>query len=79
MMWPDPWKEVERDVGDMFWPALPRLPKWDLSEGDQGRGEIRFNIYETDKTFELDASVPGVQKDDIKVNLKDGKSSYCVH
>lgn len=61
----------------MLWPAFPRLPKWDL-DADQGRSNIRFNIYETDKTFELDASVPGVQKEDIKVNLKDGKLYFIV-
>jgi HSP20 family molecular chaperone IbpA len=44
---------------------------WDRSVTDIGKG-IRFNISETDQTFEVEASLPGLQKDDIKVNLKEG-------
>lgn len=63
----------------VFPPALPlaALSQNELWGGDrsfdQGRGNISFNVYETDQALEVEASVPGVQKDDIKVNLKDSK------
>lgn len=73
----DPWKEVDRDFEDLAFPTLTTWNPlatdiWDRAF-DQTRGNIRFNVYETDNSFEIEASLPGLQKDDVKVNLKDGE------
>ncbi len=71
MRW-DPFSEMQSLFGPMLSRASGLLPR--LS----GDGEVSFewapsaDISETDKEYVIRAGLPGVNKEDIKVNLSDG-------
>jgi HSP20 family protein len=55
-------------VVDDFFNSIPGL--W--NEGYSGINLAPVNIYETAEGFQLEVSVPGVNKEDIKVNVEKG-------
>jgi len=72
-MW-DPYTAVDRDLSDMLLPMSlltgPSLTEIFDRSFDVAKG-IKFNISETDQAFEIEASLPGLKKEDVKVTLKD--------
>ncbi len=59
---------VENMFGDFFSPFTPYSSL--LSRRDGGAVvSPRLNVSETDKSFEVEAEVPGVKKEDIKVAI----------
>ena len=50
----------------------PRLFDFDEDLFDGGLSSPRANIIETNKEFKLDLSVPGMKRDDFKVDVEDG-------
>lgn len=50
----------------------PRLFDFDENFLDGGLNSPPANISETDKEFKLDLSVPGMKRDDFKVDVEDG-------
>jgi HSP20 family protein len=55
---------VESMFQDFFAP-LAQGNRW----SDDGLGTPRLDVRETEKTFEVQADLPGVRKDDIKVSI----------
>jgi HSP20 family protein len=55
-------------VVDDFFNSIPGL--W--NEGYSGINLAPVNIYETAEGFQLEVSVPGINKEDIKVNVEKG-------
>lgn len=61
---------------------MPGFPKWvdnifrddDFNEGQWPRKMEMpaVNVKETDKTFELEVAVPGMKKEDFKIEVKEG-------
>jgi HSP20 family protein len=55
---------VESMFQDFFAP-LAQGGRW----ADEGMGVPRLDVRETDKAFEIQADLPGVKKEDIKVSI----------
>lgn len=55
---------TERMFDDLFPELLRRFPR---GPAYQGPAEIRIDVREDDKGYEVRAEVPGVKKDDIRV------------
>ena len=51
------------------WGTLDKL--WD-SRPSETANQLPINVFETNQQVEIEAGVPGMQKDDIKVAVKDG-------
>ncbi len=58
---------MESMFEDFFAPFTPysSLSRWD----SEGTTSPRLNVAETDKSFEVEAELPGVKKEDIKVAI----------
>lgn len=52
-----------------FMPEFFRRFSRPLTVGEDAPGEIRINIDENDKAYEVRAEMPGVKKDDIRVSV----------
>lgn len=77
----EPWntfKEMERMFRDFFVSpmTLMRPPRWWLREG---REEFvpEVDLRETDKEFVLSASVPGMARDDIDIDVTKDSITIC--
>lgn len=59
---------VESMVEDMFAPfsAGQQLSQW----AGEGVATPRINVRETEKSFEIEAEMPGVKKEDVKVSVE---------
>lgn len=58
---------VENMFEDMLSPFGPQgMPQWSA----EGISTPRLNVTETEKTFEVEAEMPGVKKEDIKVSVE---------
>ena len=61
---------------DFYMPAMPVMP--DMSDvdkklyGKKAAREMKTDVRETDKAYEVAVDLPGVKKDDVTVELKDG-------
>ncbi|HOJ10562.1 MAG TPA: Hsp20/alpha crystallin family protein [Clostridiales bacterium] len=67
------------DMVDSFFNDSPLAPF--ISEINPLRGNVnsmRADIKETDDEFIVDVEVPGVKKEDIKLDLRDDVLSICV-
>jgi HSP20 family protein len=58
---------VENMFDDFFTPFAP-LSNWSRMNSE-GVHSPRINVVETDKSFEIEAELPGVKKEDIKVSV----------
>jgi len=68
---------VESMLGDMFGP-LTRAGGWN----DEGMTMPRLDVKETDQGFEVQAELPGVKKDDVRVSIDGNRVSIeaeCQH
>jgi len=66
MILPSRWDPLFRDIERLFedlWPSL----KWPTSVSG-----FSTNVYETDKSVVVEAELPGVKKEDIKISYSDG-------
>ena len=61
---------------DFYMPAMPVMP--DMSDvdkklyGKKAAREMKTDVRETDKAYEVAVDLPGVKKDDVTIELKDG-------
>ncbi|MFL6674397.1 MAG: Hsp20/alpha crystallin family protein [Massilia sp.] len=58
-----------RMVESMFGDFLPQLARGVQGLADPGIETPRLDVSETEKTYEIKAEMPGVQKDDVKVSI----------
>jgi len=56
---------VESMFDEFFAPFARGTPLW----SQEGLIRPRLDVHETDKTFEVQAELPGVKKDDVKVSI----------
>ena len=56
---------VESMFDEFFAPFARGTPQW----SQEGSTAPRLDVKETDKTFEVQAELPGVKKDDVKVSI----------
>eukprot|EP01127_Copromyxa_protea_P001097 TRINITY_DN1103_c0_g1_i1.p2 TRINITY_DN1103_c0_g1~~TRINITY_DN1103_c0_g1_i1.p2 ORF type:complete len:235 (+),score=52.33 TRINITY_DN1103_c0_g1_i1:171-875(+) len=66
----DPFHSIERDFPSGGLSLFGGSPFSGLSSMDTVKG-IGFNIKENDTSFQIEASLPGLKKDEIKLNLHD--------
>ena len=60
---------------DFFDDDFMRFPMWngrDPLYGKRARNLMKTDVRETENTYEVDVDLPGFQKDEISVDLKDG-------
>lgn len=55
-------------LDDLFPEMFRRLAR-PLRLADEAPGEIRLDVSENDKAYQVRAEIPGAKKDDIKVNV----------
>jgi HSP20 family protein len=65
--------QVMGSVFDDFF--APFMPYGSLSRRESDASVPRLNVRETEKGFEVEAELPGISKDDIKVALDDRRVS----
>lgn len=82
-MWRDPFEEIrrlERRMNRVFsdiWGEMPSLPSLPGSQTAllpyEGKNiwEPLLDLSETEKEFKISADLPGVNKDDIKININE--------
>jgi len=58
-----PWSDLDRAFDDFFSNAFPSFYN--------GFGTLKVDIKETEQEYIVEAEIPGVKKDDIKVELND--------
>lgn len=63
MLRADPFRDFDDFFSDMRIPALPSLLRGDMSP------RVRLDVTESDQEYKVMADLPGVKKDDIKVNI----------
>ncbi|SFX36806.1 HSP20 family protein [Janthinobacterium lividum] len=66
----DPFSDMEELMHDFFSPAL-RLR-------DGGSARMRVDISETEQAYQVQADIPGVNKDDIKVSIDGNRVSISA-
>jgi HSP20 family protein len=66
----DPFNDMEEFMRDFFTPAL-RLR-------DGGVSRMRVDISETEQAYQVQAEIPGVNKDDIKVSIDGNRVSISA-
>ncbi|AYM76646.1 18 kDa heat shock protein [Janthinobacterium sp. HH103] len=66
----DPFSDMEDFMHDFFAPAL-RLR-------DAGSSRMRVDISETEQAYQVQADIPGVNKDDIKVSIDGSRVSISA-
>jgi HSP20 family protein len=67
---PDVFRSLQREIDQVFndfWRGTPMLAE----SGEGGMGNIKINVAETENAFEIAAELPGVEPNDIDVQLKD--------
>ena len=60
---------------DFFDDDFMRFPAWSGRNplyGKRAKNLMKTDVRETENTYEVDIGLPGFQKDEIKVDLKDG-------
>ena len=60
---------------DFFDDDFMRFPAWSGRNplyGKRAKNLMKTDVRETENTYEVDIDLPGFQKDEIKVDLKDG-------
>ena len=60
---------------DFFDDDFMRFPMWDGRNplyGKHAKNLMKTDVRETENTYEVDIDLPGFQKDEINVDLKDG-------
>jgi HSP20 family protein len=57
------------DPFDQFFPEMFRRFGRPFRFGDEGPAEIKIDVSETDKAYQVRAEMPGVKKDDIRVSV----------
>ena len=58
---------------DFYMPAFPDMSWMDKKlYGGKAAHEMKTDVKETDKGYEVAVDLPGVKKDDVSVELKDG-------
>ena len=57
---------------DFFADPFGRMPGNDPLYGKHARNLMKTDVREKDNSYELDVDLPGFQKDEIHVDLKDG-------
>jgi HSP20 family protein len=65
-------EQVGRMVEDMFEDlfSYTLMPYSHVSRTDQDVITPRVNLRETDKAYELEADIPGVEKDDVRISIE---------
>ena len=65
-------EQVGRMVEDMFEDLFSStlMPYSPVSRTDQDVITPRVNLRETDKAYELEADIPGVEKDDVRISIE---------
>ncbi|KAB8066828.1 Hsp20/alpha crystallin family protein [Janthinobacterium violaceinigrum] len=66
----DPFSDMEEFMHDFFAPVL--------HVRDVGNGRMRVDISETEQTYLVQADLPGVSKDDIKVSIDGNRVSISA-
>jgi HSP20 family protein len=54
---------------DQFFPELFRRAAWPLRGAEDAPGDIRLDVTEKDKLYEVRAQIPGAKKEDIHVKV----------
>jgi HSP20 family protein len=54
---------------DQFFPELFRRAVWPLRGAEDAPGDIRLDVTEKDKLYEVRAQIPGAKKEDIRVKV----------
>ncbi|OPL14080.1 MAG: heat-shock protein [Firmicutes bacterium ML8_F2] len=67
----DPWREIE-DMFDRYTRAAGRPQARGKDILATGEWSPRVDIAETDKEFVIQAEIPDVKKEDVKVNMENG-------
>jgi len=67
----DPWREIE-DMFDRYTRAVGRPGADQKQIGTEAEWAPRVDIQETDKNFVILAEIPGISKDDVKVDITEG-------
>ncbi|MES2537369.1 MAG: Hsp20/alpha crystallin family protein [Pseudomonadota bacterium] len=64
--------QVGRIVEDMFEDLFSStlMPYSSVSRTDQDVITPRVNLRETDKTYELEVDIPGIEKDDVRISIE---------
>ncbi|MCD8004958.1 MAG: Hsp20/alpha crystallin family protein [Oscillospiraceae bacterium] len=58
---------------DFFNQGFGTFPMWDSRQcGKPARGLMKTDVREMEDSYELDVELPGVQKEDVSLDLKDG-------
>jgi HSP20 family protein len=57
------------DPFDQLFPAMFRRLAWPQRSSDDAPGEIRIDVTEQDKAYEVRAEIPGAKKEDIRVKV----------
>jgi HSP20 family molecular chaperone IbpA len=58
---------------DLYMPYLPDMSRVDKKlYGNKAAREMKTDVKETDQGYEVAVDLPGVKKDDVTVELKDG-------
>ena len=70
----DPWKDfgsLQERINRMFDDTIRTLYPTDGEELDKGTWAPAVDIYETNDSFVVSADLPGLNKDEIQIDLKD--------
>ncbi|MBN2569965.1 MAG: Hsp20/alpha crystallin family protein [Deltaproteobacteria bacterium] len=67
----DPWREIE-DMFDRYTRAVGKPGVDQKQIGTEADWAPRVDIHESEKDFVISAEIPGIGKDDIKVDIADG-------
>ena len=65
-----PFSDMEDMMRDFFLPAM--------RVRDVGNGRMRVDIAETEQAYQVQADIPGVNKDDIKVSIDGNRVSISA-
>lgn len=67
----DPFSDMEEFMHDFFAPAMRGVR-------NVGNGRMRVDIAETEQAYQVQADLPGVNKDDIKVSIDGNRVSISA-
>ncbi len=72
MLWSnnDIFDEMDNFFNDSFWGNACRMPR-EAKQFDSTTGLMRTDVIEKEGSYELQAELPGFNKEDIKIDLKD--------
>ena len=67
----DPYTEVEKTFDDFFRRPFSLKPYWDDRNGDALSWTPPVNVYEDEEKLAIDVQLPGIDKKDVHLSVKD--------